>query len=209
MATVNIKRIVGKAIADYIAANVTGLSGRVSEVLDGPEQAMVFPSATVLPDALTYEPQQADEVYWRTDIDDGKIVLNVGDFAGTYELRLYTKTRPERELYEQRILDLFLSTQDAPGTIYVNTPTLTVGGYVSLYSAQIQVRLDSEQWREEFAFENRRYVFIDLDIAFPALVSRNAPTMESLRVALTNALDSNVPDEVVEVQLDGSTLPST
>lgn len=207
MAQRNIKRTVGDAIAAYFAANVTGLTGRVSAVQAGPEKTQEFPSVALLPNTFDFQPFEPDEVYWDAVTDDGKVLINVGEFDGIYELQLYAKSVPEREIYEQRIMDLMLSTPGAPGTLYVTLPALLVGGYQSLYAPEIKVRLDSEEWREEFSFESRRYSFLDLEISFPALVARDAYTIESLQSAITNDLESDTPDDIVEVQEDGSTLP--
>jgi hypothetical protein len=184
MATTNIKRVVANAIATYIGENVTGLSGKVSAVQEGPEKTSEFPSVALLPSVFAFTPSEPDEVYENEDEDDGKVLLDVGEFDGAMELQLYTKSKPERELYEQRILDLFLSQEGSPGTLFVETPELTVGGYVSLHTVEIKVRLDSEEWNEEFSFDAKRYSFLDLEVAFPALVARDAVTIEDLQIAL-------------------------
>lgn len=202
MATVNIKRIVCRAVASYLAANVTGLANKVSDRQPGPEKDTEFPSALVLPDSFTFQPEEPDEVYWDEDNDDGKVVITVGEFTGQAELRLYAKTVPERELYEQRIMDLFLSQEGSPGTLFITTPTLTINGYVSLHSVEIKVRLESEEWQEEFSFEDRRYSFIDISFAYPAITTRDAHTIESLQMAMADLTGD--PTETVEIQEDGS-----
>ncbi len=206
MASTNLKRVVSKAIANYLAANVTGLSN-VSSKQEGPEKDTIFPSAMLETGSFRFVPEDPDEVYWfgedtDDDADDGKLVLSVGEFEGQAELRLYAKNVPERELYEQRIMDLFLAQQGSPGTLYITTPTLTVNGYVSLHSVEIKLRLESEEWQEEFAFENRRYSFIDVSFAYPALTTRDAAEIESLQLALAGLTGD--AEETIEVQEDGS-----
>jgi hypothetical protein len=210
MATTNMKRIVADALANYIASNVTGLSGKVSAVAAGPETTLPCLAVKVIADGFTFEPSQEDEVY-EADPDDGKIITDVGSWVGNFTIELYTATPAERELYEQRIIDLFMSTTWAPGTVYVDLPALTVGGYVSLYQAQIKYRLEQEQWVDEMAFEGKRYTFLDVYVDYPALVTRTAHDLDiqlfqnqdtSVVVTSTAGIDD---DYQVRVAEDGTT----
>lgn len=200
----NIKRDICNAIASYLSTNVAGLSGRVSSRFPGPETETQFPSAMIETSRFMFWPDNPDEVY-AAAIDDGKVVMSVGEFAGDAELRVYAKTVTERETIEQRIMDLFLGTQDGAGTLYIPTGNLTVAGYPTLHSVEVKCRIDSADWQEEFAFENRRYSFIDLTFGFPALVARNAHTIDSLQTKLAELEDVDGSDgESVEIQNDGS-----
>ncbi len=223
MAGVSIKRVVADAIASYISTNIAGLTGLVSAVSAGPEVQAPCLAVKIISDKFRFEPSQSDELYWidedSTDddpiADDGKVVLDVGSFTGTYTIQLFAANVPERELYEQKILDLFLETLWAPGTIFVTTPALIVNGYASLHTAQIKARLESEEWSEEFSFESRRYSFLDIYIDYPALTTDDAATMTSLQLALasTSATVTTIADipaaNRVEVQEDGSVGPAT
>lgn len=202
--TSNIKRIVGEALASYLSDNVVGLTGKVSSAQEGPETNQTFPSVALLMSTFSFNPSDYDEVYWDEDTDDGKLVLDVGEFDGLMTLELYTKSKPERELYEQRILDLFLSQPGSPGTLFITLPVLTINGYASLYQPEIKVRLTGEEWQEEMSFEARRYTFLDLEIGFPALTTRDAVTIETLQSAITNDLDSDTPTDTVTIEEDGS-----
>ncbi len=217
MASISIKRVVADAIASYLSDNIAGLAGKVSAVSAGPETVAPCLALKVISGQFKFEPSQSDELYWAdsedTAPDDGKVILDVGSFTGLFTLQLYAASVPERELYEQLILDLFLNTRWAPGTLFVTTPTLTVNSYASLYTAEIKVRLDSEEWVEEFAFESRRYSFLDIYIDYPALTTDSAATLTSLQLALssTTATVTTIADiedsDRVEIQDDGSTLP--
>lgn len=204
MPTVNIKRIVCKAVADYFATNVAGLAGKVSSVMPGPEQKTLFPSALVETSRFEFEPENPDDL---SDELDTVAVIQVGEFQGMAELKVYATTPAEREQYEQRIMDLFIADPEAPGTLYIDTPPLTVNGQATLYSAQIKVRLESADWEEEYAFENRRYSFLDISFAYPALTTQTVANINSLQLALANLTDD--PDETIEVQEDGSIEPVT
>lgn len=202
MATTNMKRIVANALANYIASNVTGLAGKVTAVAAGPETTMPCLSAKVITDTFVFEPSQEDEVY-EADPDDGKIITDVGSWIGNFTIELYATTPAERELYEQAIIDLFQVTEWAPGTIYVDLPALTIGGYVSLYQAQIKYRLEQEQWLDEMAFENKRFSFLDIFVDYPALVTRVAKDLD-IKLALAN-IDSLEIIDLVHVNEDGTT----
>jgi len=197
MANISIKRVCLDAIANYIANNVTGLSGKVSVVAAGPETMAPCLSVKLIADSFTFEPSEPDEVYWNEVTDDKQLVYNVGSFTGMISIQLYAINPAERELYEQKIIDLFLRTKWAPGTIFVTTPTLTVDGYPSLYSAEIKARLDGEEWNDEFAFESKRFSFLDIYVDYPALALDNdAPTIESLQVWLSeDPIDSLIIEE--------------
>jgi hypothetical protein len=212
MASTNIKRIIGDAIAAYIAGAIPTLAS-VATAQAGPETNFPEgPSVRLMPQITTFEPSNADEVYY-TDPDDGKLVYQVGDFTGIIQLELWTRTKPEREKFEQLILDLFLADPWAPGTLILSTPTLTINGYVSLYSAELKVRLDQEDWKEEMSFESHRYTYLELMIDFPALTSANAVTIAELDVIVSTDFEAVITDastvaktDKSTVQLDGSTV---
>lgn len=210
MASINIKRVCAESLVTYIVAQIPELTGKVSAVADGPEKMAPCLAVKVLPDEFSFEPSQADEVY-SADPDDGKVVVDIGYFSGLFSIQLYAVGKEERDTYEQRLMDMFLETEWAPGTIYVNTPNLTVNGYASLYSAQLRMRLDSEDWSEEFAFEAKRYSFLDISVELPALTTINAANLTSLQLALedTDAEIFTVDDvdsgDRVEILEDGTT----
>jgi hypothetical protein len=214
MATTNMKRIVADALANHLAANIVGLAGKVTAVPAGPEENLKCLAAKVIPSTFNFEPSNADDLYWDEDTDDGKVVQDVGSWTGNFVIELYTTSPAERELYEQKILDLFQATEWAPGTLFISTPALTINGYASLHQSEIKFRLDSEDWIDEMAFESRRYAFIDIFVDYPALTARDAHTIEDLQLAFSSDMDlvittmEDVDDgDQVQVQEDGSTLP--
>lgn len=211
MASTNIKRIVSDALASYISSNIPSLNGNVATAQSGPETNFATPAVRLMPLLTTFEPSNADEVYY-ADPDDGKVVYEVGQFTGMIQLELWCNTKPQRELFEQAILDLFTVDPWAPGTLILSTPTLTINGYVSLYSAELKVRLDQENWQEELAFEGHRYTFLELTIDYPAMTSANAVTMTELDIDLSSDFNAVITsssqldaNDKIAVQDDGST----
>lgn len=213
MATTNMKRIVANALANHLASNIAGLSGKVSAVAAGPDENLNCLAVKILPDRFDFDPADADDVYWDSVTDDKKVVTDVGSWVGNFTLELYTTSPAEREQYEQAIIDLFMATEWAPGTLFIDTPALTVMGYASLHQAQIKFRIQDETWVEELAFENKRYTFLDVYVDFPALVTRSAATIVDLQLAFSSDMDlvittmAQVDDgDQVQVQEDGTTL---
>lgn len=204
MATSNIKRIVTNAIANYFATNITGLSGRVSGVQEGPEKVAQFPSVALLGQTFAFMPSDPDYVSGDDNDPATPLVTDVGEFDGILELQLYADSKPMRELYEQRIMNHFLAQRGSPGTIYVQLPALVINELTTLYAPVVKVRLDNEEWSEELSFEAKRYSFLDLTFAFPALTAETAPAIDELHVAINHDLDSDEALEDVIVNEDGS-----
>lgn len=194
MATTNMKRIVANLLADYIGANVAGLSGKTNATIAGPEVTLPCLALRVIPQGLTFEPAQEDEVY-AADPDDGNLITDVGQWTGQFNLELYTTSPAERELYEQAITDLFMQEVWAPGTLFLDTPALTVNNYISLYSAEVKIRLTDEDWNDEMAFEAKRYCYLTVDVDLPVLVNRAVTNITSLQIWLSNdAADSYIEE---------------
>jgi hypothetical protein len=170
-------------------------------------QDMEYPSIAIVPMAFTFaEPLQEDEV---EDVQPYTLLVNVGDFEGSVEVRVAANSAFEREEIEQRILELMLSTEFAPGYLGIETDPVRLGGVQYLHRALASFELAREQWREEMVFSNERYSYLTLDTTFPALVSRGSAqqpiyTIETLVLAINHDLASDVPDEQRQVHQDGS-----
>lgn len=203
MATSNLKRIAAQTFATWLVGKVPSLSGKIHTAQEGPNERAAFPCVSILMRSMTFDPAQADELWWNEDTDDGKLLMNVGCFSGTCEVRVYAKSVAERESLEQQILHALMAEPMSPGVVSLQTPEVTVNSLVTLYQAPVAFCLDDAEWREEFAFENRRFSFIDLDAMFPALVTRDAYTIETLVTALNHDIDSDIPDEQVSINEDG------
>lgn len=208
MATTNLKRIASQTFAAWLEGKVPELAGHIHTVAEGPTEDAAFPCASLISNILTFEPFPTGEVVWfqaPPEPDDGKAVMNVGEFTGSYELRIYAKSVSEREALEDKVLHALMAEPMRPGVVALQTPTLTVNSLVTLYSAPVAFMLDKAQWNEEFAFENRRFSFIDLDVEFPALVLRDAYTITQLVIAINENLESDEPDEQFQINDDGTT----
>ncbi len=214
MATSNLKRITAQTLATWLGGKVPALAGKIHTVAPEPTEKANFPCVVILSREMNYEPMQADEVWWSEeagdggDIDDGKLILNVGAFTGVFEIRVYAKSVSERERLEDAVLHALMAEEMRPGVVSLTTPALTVNEYVTLYQAPVAYMLDEVEWREEYAFENRRFSFIDIDVEFPALVVRNAYRIDDLHLAINQDLESDVPLDEIVIDEDGDTEPA-
>jgi hypothetical protein len=212
MASTNMKRIVGDSIAGFFSTAIPSLNGNIKTGQDGPETNFSPPAVRMYFETLTFSPENVQEEYW-TDPDDGKVIYDVGEWDGLLRIELWCSTKPERETFEQLIIDQFLSFDAwSPGTVSILTPNLTINGYISLYAAQIKIWLDQQEWQEEMAFEGHRYTFITVPVSFPALTSANAVTIQELDVIVSTDFEAVITDsgtvsktDKITVQLDGTT----
>lgn len=230
MSSNNIKRQAVEALATAIAAGIPALS-----LTDGPMTKNVFtrvsdddkyetyPSMYVLPGRGTFTPFPDGNEVWSDN--QGNVMWEVGSFEGVCEIRAAHVTPSQREVLEQLILDQFFCQEAlnfAPGLdrddmssgiIIASIPNLVCRGIVTDHTAHVSLLLDSEEWREEFAWGKRRYSFMECTMTWSAYrLVKAIPTIEELPLDL-GAVDPNdpidgsvVPDntEEVFVQEDGS-----
>lgn len=190
-----LRRAAVKTFADWLEDRVPALAGRIHTVSPEPNEHAKWPCATISHNSLMFEPFQAFEVWGHEN--ETLTVQNVGEFTGSIELRLFARAAREREDLEDLVMHELIGQEDRPGVVTLTTPAVTVGGRATLYAAPVAFFVDDAEWNEEFAFENRRFSFIDLDLAFPALVARDLFTIQELHVAITYDLESDEPEETI------------
>lgn len=200
------------ALSSQLQTTIPALANRVFAVSREPEENATFPSIGLVPGALTFRRQVSDEVAFDADAGAANSVLEqVGTFDGEVELRVYGKTAPERELYEDQVAHLFL-TQTTPGLLVLATAVLTVNALVTTYTAPVSYELLSTEWQDEAVFAKQRYSYIPLTLSMPALVQRGSVydiTTLVLQMTrdLTTAVATVVIDDQVQVNADGTTSP--
>lgn len=204
----SLRRTTAQTFATWLLGQVPALT-RVTTVAPTPQDVATLPSAAVIPNVFRFDPFQADEAWYDAETDDGRALLAVGGFLGQMELRIYARTPAERQDLEEAVLHALMAEALRPGVVSLQTAAVTVGGVATLYPAPVFVAVADCEWREEFAWENRRFSFLDLDVGYPALVLRDAHTIDALVVVLTDDIDSDVPVETFTVESDGSVGPVT
>lgn len=204
MATTNIKRQVADLLADYIGTQIAALAGKVHSTAPGPEETAGFPCATVLPGPVSFEPHDPIERGTSVDeIQDERVILDVGDFTGEYEIRVYAKSVAQREALEQAVTDLFLARLTG-GLLVLTLSGVTLRGEVQETTFPVGFMLDRGEWQEEYAWENRRFAFIDVRVEFPALVLQDAYTIDDLQQAISTDDPAYLDIETVSVDEDGN-----
>lgn len=177
-----IKKAAAEALASFIEAQIPELGGHVFSSWADEENDASWPAVVVLPGRLQFMPWQEDEI---DDSDPNILILSVGDFEGTAELRVYAKSQAEREHVGQLVTDLFMSREGAPGVLVAPTKPIAlnvIGGTRSpaLASTFAAFTFDADEWNEERVFSKKRFQFCDVGMVFPCLVARSVPTILQL-----------------------------
>lgn len=176
-----IKRLGAELLAQYLTAKLPpGLSGvKVSAAT--PEDKFDTTGIRILPGKFTFDPYNQAEV---DDTGATVLVAEVGWWEGDTEVRCVAPTPAEREALEDYVLNVLLGDdQLAPGIITLQSKPAVIGGAQTTYQAVVTFALDEAEWREEMAFSDKRYSFINLETVLPALVVRGATyTINTLEV---------------------------
>lgn len=192
-------------LADYIGRKIPEFK-HIHSVLAEPEEINAYPCAVISASqsSLAFHPEQE-----RSELetgDDSEVVC-VGNWTGTFEVRIHETTPAGRDALEARVTELFLEREGAPGTLVLESPPLVVQGVGTLYRAPIAYDIVESEWREELAFSKKRFAFIDVEVVLPALMHRqDRPRIQQLILAVSNDLDAVITDPSVtqyEVSEDG------
>lgn len=203
----NVKREACRAIAASISANVAALTGKCEAGQADEEVTAEYPALRVIPRRFVFEPFQDEEIGADNDADAAYLIQR-GDFEGQVEVRIYALDQYERGELEEAVMQWLLGEDDAPGARVLTTANLTLGGVATLYAAPLTVDLDEEDWREEMAFDKKRMSFLTLQVAYPALVARSAPLINTLYLAIAHDLSDAAPAEEKRIDENGDLFPA-
>jgi len=168
-----------------------------------PETVACYPNLTILPVGnFEFEPFDVDEISSTSDT----VTLQIGDFRGRVEIRLAAKSTAEREKLEERIIYEFIKDFYRRGVLVVEVGGFTIGGKIFIGTVPCSFTLEADSWSEEFAFDKKRFAFMDVECTLPALITvRNVYDIDQLVLALTEDLESANPAyDQVEVLDTGS-----
>lgn len=199
-----IKRVACEQLLAFIEANVPALVGKTHIAPGPPTEIGDAICLVAIPHKFTLDPMQADPVLEPTTA--GTQVDCIGEVNGVIELQLLTNTDVDREAIEDAINHTFWSQDGRPGIIVVNLPQVQINGAVTAYSPSCAYSHSHEDWNDEFAFSNRKWRFLDIDVTFPALVARTVTMIDHLYLEYTDDLAGTVAQSSVEVLQDGSTV---
>lgn len=204
MAVVGIEAI--RYLAKAIMCVIPELSGRICLGQADPRKELALPSVTIDPVRWTYHPDQALEVY---EPAPNAVVMNVGRHESDVALNIGAKTTSKRYELEQKILNLFLETPLHPGILFGQvTACECLGPFVAVWE------LESDEWRDDRAFDQQFYSQIMLTATIPALVTRrDVYSIEQLQLGLNMTADPQDGDppaitdlsvDLVQVNEDGT-----
>lgn len=201
-----------RALAGVIEAAVPELAGKVNTGQQPSSTVQTYPTLTIIPGPLKYDPAQAIESATIGDPAAGVVVFNVGAHYGPIQLRLVTTTIGERWTLEQKIEDLFLGGPMRPGVVVVPVTTCAdLGNWIAAFE------LDGDQWVDMGAFDRKLESLITVNGVIPALVTRtDAYPINTLVLGVIAGIapdfnttitpDTMVPPgvEVVQIHDDGT-----
>lgn len=197
-----------RAFAAMIETAIPDLAGKVKagQVPSGVDQT--YPSLTIVPGPLSYEPAQDLEHATIGDPAAGNVVFNVGAHSGPFQLRLVATTIGERWTLEQKIVNLFMAQELRPGVIVVPvTSCPELGNWLAAFE------YTSDQWIDTEAFDRKLESLITVNGIIPALIARTGVyEIDDLVIGLTDDFDTTfttdtmVPPgvELVLINQDGT-----
>lgn len=171
------------AASPALSTFVGGQNGIFANALDSEDPA-VYPSVSLIVRQFQLETffGDGDTI---DDSDPARELVSIGEFTGTIEMRAVGDSAPMRERLTQLITDLMLSSPQAPGVLLGVVPNVVVSGIQTGYNAPAAFEWDSGEWNDELVFANRRYEFSKVSVSFPALIYRDAVTIDHYILALT------------------------
>ena len=198
------------ALKATIEAAVSELRGHVEIVQVPPDQHLTFPALAIVGTKFRYVPFQEDEA--RDDNgnailpDATSLVVNLGCWETTVQLRLATTTLAERYALQETLTELFLQREGAPGILCTTVTACPALGHILASWA-----LNDGEWEDDKAFSSQHWAVLDVDGTIPVLVTRRGVyTLDDLRLGITQDFSTpktsagfdTVP--VVKINEDGS-----
>lgn len=200
-----------RSLAARIEAAVPALAGKVKcgQAPAGTEQT--YPTLTIIPGTLKYEPHQEAEHATIGDPALGNVVYNVGAHHGPVQLRIVATTVGERMQLEQDVANFFLAQELRPGIVITEVTTCPeLGNWVAAFE------YESDQWINVDAFDRKLESLILVNAVIPALVARTGVyEIDELVLGVTAdfdtafTTDTMVPPgvELVLINQDGTIEP--
>lgn len=163
------KRVSCEVLARYIQSRLPpGLvPGGVFVGSADHEDAEAQPQIRVLAQQWTFDP------YNVADVDEtlaNVVLVETGWWEGNTEIRILGTTQPQREAIEEAVLDILVGDDElSPGIVTALTPPVKIRGQQTSYQAPCTWAIATQEWRDEFSFDDHRYAFLELETVVPAL----------------------------------------
>ena len=197
-----------RALAAEIDASVPDLKSKTEIHQVPPDYKAGWPRVAVIAGgAMRYEPRQE---YVKTRVSDSAIVVNVGSWITTAQIRLGCATPAERFALEEKLTEMFWRVENQPGLLLT-----TVTACPHLGDILASWDIGDTDWADEFAFSSQYWTVLSLDAVIPALVTREGVySLNELRLGVTD--DFSLPEtsaafdtltQKVTVNQDGTVTP--
>lgn len=200
-----------KSLAARIATAVPALVGKILSGQQSSGKDQTYPTLTLLPGKMTFEPLQEVEHATIGDPANGNVVFNVGAHSGPLQMRIVATTVGQRMQLEQDVTNFFMAQERRAGIVITEVTTCPD---LSMFLAAFEY--DSDQWIDVDAFDRKLESVVMVNAIIPALVLRaNVYEIDSLVLGLTADLttafttDTMIPPgvEVVQINDDGTFSP--
>lgn len=205
----NLRKEAAKALGAFIASQVPEFASKFHVGQPDPEKQAEFNGLCILPGNYSFMSDSEEEV---DDTQASRLLVEVGTFEGTCEIRVYARHQTTRDDLEDKIMQALCSREGSPGTVVFAVQNLTVNGTKWNYKPPCTYSLSGSDWHDEFAFEHRRYSFIEMDSWLPMLINRDGVyAIRQMVLALTDDLVTDnaapIPLEQYLVNEDGTVAP--
>lgn len=196
------------ALAKHIACEIPELPfEKICIGQQDPNHPLEFPHLTIKPIRWNFNPRQAEEVFVPTF---DRVVMNVGNWECETQWILGTKTVFERFKLEEKLWQLLMVREGAPGVLVLPvTACPDLGRFVTSWE------LETDAWENEAAFDIQFYTTLDITGVIPVLITRqSAFTIEDLRLGISHDLAGEAATvfaspntEVLRIDESGSLQP--
>jgi hypothetical protein len=194
-----VQRLACNALAAKLEATNPTLVGRVKVLQQPPDTIADYPVVVLMPERFTFVGLPDDEA--RDDdgdpimVDASRALMHVGEFRGSIRIWLASRTPGQREELEESVLSAFYDDGLASGRCVATLTDLVIGGQATGYDTTVAFFLNSEDFREELVFSEKRWVFTQVDVDLPVLaLRRDAWVVNQMVVALTEDIETTVDD---------------
>lgn len=147
-----------------------------------PDQRVKFPCLAIVPSKFRFESKQ-ERIHSEPDLTTA--VFDVGTWSCTMQFRIGCATPAERFKMEQKVGDLFMQREGAPGLLMTEAVDPMLGDYMASWE------LDGTEWDDDLAFSSQHWAVTTFTGTIPALVTRSGQYMiNTLKIGLTHDFEA-------------------
>lgn len=189
----NLRRQAANALGKCIAENIrlaqppTIIAAPPSSVADYPSVAIwleKFSTTRYAEDELEVDANNVPLIGARAllcrgsaaaHVQDGKYLSKVGTMQATGRIWVGCRLPPLREELEEKITRLFDLDSGAPGRLMFRVDNPVIDGVMLPWRWPIAVFTDDSEWSDEYAFAEKMWAWIHIELIMDVLVTRSDP----------------------------------